>query len=252
MVNQNLSERERDILALLARDSGFSVAQMSAELGVSTVTIRSRLNGLARKGIIMRSRGGASLAFHPEVIVRQGLKVAEKSRIAQAAASLIRNGDTIMIEAGTTTSLVAKFLLGKRDIHLVTNSTLILPYARTNPALQLTVVGGFFRPATESMVGPLALEALGRFHVRLAFVGTDGFSPEGGLTTHLLEGAEIVRRMAERAVRTVLVADSSKYGHLGFVEVLPMTEVDTLVSDTGLPEETVRQCREAGLEVILV
>ena len=252
MVNTNLSEREKKIIGLLAQDAAISVSRLSEQLRVSAVTIRSNLNSLAQKGIIMRTRGGASPAFHPNVIVRQGLMTAEKNRIAQAAAALIDDGDTIMIEAGTTTSLVARYLLGKRDIRIVTNSTLILPFARTNPGIHLTMIGGEFRPATESLVGPLALKELDRFHVRLAFVGTDGFTMVNGLTAHQVEGAEIVRKMAERSETNVLVADSSKYGQRGFVKVLPITDMDKLIIDRGLSEKTIQELDEAGIELILV
>jgi DeoR family galactitol utilization operon repressor len=252
MVNTNLTEREREIVRLLAEDRGIPVARLSERLGVSAVTIRSDLNNLAKKGVVVRTRGGAVPAFHPSVVERQNLRVEEKNRIAQAAAELVNDGDTIMIEAGTTTSLIAKYLLGKRFVNIVTNSSLILPFARLNPGIHLTVVGGEFRPATESFVGPIALQELERFHVRLAFVGTDGFSSQGGLTTHLVEGAEIVRRMAERSERTVLVADSSKFGKIGFVHVLPVRRVGILVTDGELQRTARMELAEAGVEVIEV
>lgn len=251
-MNDHLSEREREIVSLLANDPGVSVVRLSQALSVSAVTIRNDLNSLARKGIVLRTRGGAAPAFHPDVVERQSLRREEKNRIAQAAASLVEDGDTIMIEAGTTTALVARYLLGKRDVWIVTNSTLVLPYVRTNPAIHLTVVGGEFRSATESLVGPLALDVLERFHVRLAFVGTDGFTLEHGLTTHLVEGAEVVRRMAGRAEAAVLVADSSKYGRTGFVGVLPMTGVRRLITDTGLPPAVREELQAAGVEVTAV
>jgi DeoR family galactitol utilization operon repressor len=252
MLNNKFNEREKQIVAILTRDFGLSVARLSELLGVSAVTVRSDLAGLEKKGVLLRSRGGAVPAFHPQILLRQSQHEVEKNRIARAVTELIEDGDTVMIEAGTTTALVAKYLLGKRDIHIVTNSTLLIPYARTNPGLHLTVVGGEFRPATESLVGPRALEELGRFHVRLAVVGTDGFSLQGGLTTHLVEGAEIVRKMASRAQTTVLVADASKHGQQGFVAVLPLTAVTRLVTDTGLTAETCRELEAAGLEVIRV
>ncbi len=250
MVIAHMSEREKEIIRLLAGDPGISVARLSELLNVSVVTIRSDLTDLEQKGIVLRTRGGATPAYHPNVLERQSLNVEAKSRIAQAAAALVNDGDTIMIEAGTTTALVARHLLGKRFVNIVTNSTLILPFARTNPGIHLTVVGGEFRPASESMVGPLALAELERFHVRLAFVGTDGFSLEGGLTTHLVEGGEIVRRMAERSDAVVLVADSSKYGKVGFVRVLPVEGVHRLVTDTGLGERAERELAGVGLQVI--
>jgi len=252
MVNTNLTEREKQIVRMLAEDRGISVTKLSERLGVSAVTIRSDLNNLAKKGVVVRTRGGAAPAFHPNVVVRQNLRVDEKDSIAQAAANLVNDGDTIMIEAGTTTSLIAKYLLGKRFVNIVTNSSLILPFARLNPGIHLTFVGGEFQPATESFVGPIALLDLERFHVRLAFVGTDGFSMDGGLTTHLVDGAEIVRKMAERAEQTILVADSTKFGKLGFVHVLPVREVQILITDGELPVDARTQIEEAGVQVIRV
>jgi DeoR family galactitol utilization operon repressor len=249
MFYERLSEREKKIMALLARDGSLSAAFLSERLAVSAVTVRSDLAGLEKKGLLVRGRGGAVPAFHPQILLRQSRHQAEKNRIARAAADLIADGDTVMIEAGTTTALVARYLLGKRDVRIVTNSTLIVPYARINPGLHLTMVGGEFQPATESLVGPRALEELERFHVRLAVVGTDGFSLEGGLTTHLVEGAEIVRKMAARADAAVLVADASKYGRKGFVAVLPLTAVRRLITDDRLPAETCRELEAAGLEV---
>jgi DeoR family galactitol utilization operon repressor len=250
MVNSDLTDREKEIVRLLAEDRAVAVSRLSEQLGVSTVTIRSDLNNLAKKGVVVRTRGGAAPAFHPNVMIRQNLRVEEKNRIAQAAADLVKDGDTIMIEAGTTTSLIARYLLGKRFVSIVTNSSLILPFARSNPGIHLTVVGGEFRPATESLVGPIALGELERFHVRLAFLGTDGFSMEGGLTTNLVEGAEIVRKMAERAGSTILVADSSKFGKIGFVHVLPVQQLTTLITDTGLPPEARAALTDSGVEVI--
>jgi DeoR family galactitol utilization operon repressor len=249
MANAQVSEREKEIIKLLAGEPSLSVARLSELLSVSAVTIRSDLNDLEQKGILVRTRGGAAPAYHPHVLERQSLNVEAKSRIAQAAAALVNDGDTIMIEAGTTTALVARYLLGKRFVNIVTNSMLILPFARTNPGIHLTVVGGEFRPASESMVGPVALAELERFHVRLAFVGTDGFSLEGGLTTHLVEGGEIVRRMAERSETVVLVADSSKYGKVGFVRVLPVQGVHRLITDTGLEARAEQELASVGVEV---
>lgn len=245
----NLTEREQEILDLLAEDSAISVADISQRLEVSTVTVRNDLSGLAERGLIVRTHGGAFPAFHRSILERQRNRTKVKAMIARVAASLVGEGETIMIEAGTTTALIAKYLLGKRDLHVVTNSTLVIPYARFNPALHLTVVGGEFRPSTESLVGPVALRDLSEFHVRMAFIGTDGFSLEGGLTTHLIEGAEIVRKMAAQADRTVLVADSSKWGKVGFARVLPMDAIDVLVTDGELAASVVDEVRALGVEV---
>ncbi len=226
--------------------------KLSRELGVSEVTVRADLNELETQGLLSRSRGGAQLAVHQSIIERQELRVEEKNRIARKAAELVRDGDRIMIEAGTTTALVVRYLLGKRDVQIVTNSTLVFAYARLNPALQITMTGGEFRRETESMVGPVALRTIAGLNVRLAFVGTDGFSIERGMTTHLVEGGEIVKAMRERADETWLLADSSKYGKSGFVTVLSLSEIDGIISDSDLAEDAVRDIEDASLKLLRV
>jgi DeoR family transcriptional regulator, galactitol utilization operon repressor len=249
---QNLSAREKRILDLLVEDERISVTELGRRLDVSAVTIRSTLNTLSDKGVIVRTWGGASPAFHPEILERQRARQDVKALIAAAAAEMVHDGDAIMVEAGTTTSLIGRHLFGRRDVHVVTNSMLFVPYGRSNPALTLTVVGGGFQAVTESLVGPIALRELDEFHARLAFVGTDGFSLEHGATTHLVEGAEIVRKMSSRAEQTILLADSTKYGKVGFARVLDLRDVTTVICDDELSEAATRELTEAGVDLRLV
>lgn len=246
------SERENKILAILAEDAGISVAQISERLNVSSVTIRNDLRSLAGKGFVVRSKGGAFPAFHESVLDRQRQRVKEKTRIAKAAAAMIRDGDQVMIVASTTSSLIVKYLLGRRDVHVVTNSTLVLPYARINPSLTVTVVGGEFRAATEAMVGPVALRELETFHVKYAFIGCDGFSLENGVTAELIDGAEVVKKMAEQAQETVLLVDSSKYGKAGFAYMMPMESPDRIITDRGLRPEDQAVLESSGLAIEVV
>ena len=222
---------------------------LAQDMGLSEVTIRADLKELEDKGWINRTRGGAAPVMHRQILERQKERQDEKNAIARAAAALVADGDVIMIEAGTTTALVARYLAGKRDVHIVTNSTLVFSYARMNPNLQITMTGGEFRRPTESLVGPVALETIARLNVRLAFVGTDGFTLERGMTTHLMEGAEIVKAMKNHAETTVLVADSSKYGKIGFISVLPLGRMDLILTDEGLGEEPAAELKKAGIKM---
>jgi DeoR family galactitol utilization operon repressor len=244
-----LNERERIILDRLSAEGSVSVAALARELGLSEVTIRGDLKALEDKGWVNRKRGGAAAAMHRAILERQRSYPEQKNAIARAAAEMVHNGDVIMIEAGTTTALIARYLAGKRDIHIVTNSTLVFSYARMYPHLQITMTGGEFRRPTESLVGPIALETIGRLNVRLAFVGTDGFTLDRGMTTHLMEGAEIVKEMKAHAESTVLVADSSKYGKVGFVSVLPLQAVNLILTDEDLAEKAEAELREAAIDI---
>ncbi|VGO23386.1 Glucitol operon repressor [Pontiella sulfatireligans] len=244
--------REKEILRILSEDSGKTVTEISEMLEVSAVTIRSDLKTLADKGLVVRTRGGAFPAFHPSILERQKHMVEEKERIAKAAASHVEDGDNIMIVAGTTTPLMVKYLLGKRDIHIVTNSTLIYPQARINPSIRLTVVAGEFRPSAEAILGPEAIQGLTRFHVQKAFLGADGFSLGTGITADFVEVAEIVKMAASRSEQSLLLADSSKYGRAGFAHIMGLDVLDGIITDTGLPSSASKALEEFGLSVELV
>lgn len=246
-----LSQREEKIIQLLQNTSDLSVTELGKILGVSTVTIRTDLRALASKGMVLRTRGSAIPTYHPLLLEKQASNMAAKEAIAKVAATLVSDGDRIMITNGTTSALVAKYLFGKRDIQVVTNSTLLIPYARVNPNMSMTMVGGEFRPSAEALVGPTAVKQLQEYHVAIAFTGTDGFSIEHGLTTHLMENAEIVRKMCAQAVKKVLVADSSKFGKQGFVKIFPVSEIDVLITDCELPDDAAVRLREMGIEVII-
>lgn len=247
---QELSEREHSILNRLMVQGAVSVADLSSELEVSEVTIRSDLSSLEERGLLSRTHGGALPSIHPHIFQRQNMNIEEKHRIAKAAAGLVEDGDAIMIEAGTTTSLLPRYLAGKRDILIITNSIPAFESAKSNPALKITLVGGEFRDSTDSFVGRITLDTIRRFNVRCAFVGTDGFSLKSGITTHLIEGGDVISVMRERAENLVLLADSSKYGKTGIVTILPLSQINTLITDTGLPDAAKEELNQIPLHII--
>lgn len=244
-------EREQAILTMLAEKGGVTVADLSQSLEVSEVTIRSDLTSMEEQGLLNRVHGGAVPSIHPHIFERQRLFIEEKQRIAKAAADLVCEGDTIMIEAGTTTALVARYLVGKKHVHIVTNSMLAFTAARTNPYTKITIVGGEFRKSTESFVGSIAADAIRRFNVKYAFVGTDGFSAKVGITTHLMEGGDIIKAMKERAEQMILLADSSKYNKAGVVTILPLSSIDTIITDKAICKEALAEIKEHNVRVII-
>ena len=246
------SERESLILARLAREGSLTVASLSKQLGVSEVTIRADLRTLEEQGLLARTHGGAEATGYRNVLERQLQHSAEKSRIAAAAADLVRDNDVILIEAGTTCAEIVAYLGTRRGVQILTNSTLVLRQARLHPALTVVLTGGTFNRASESLVGPGALASLEAFNVRLAFFGTDGFSAERGLTTAFAEGAEVIRAMRARATESWLVADSSKYGKAGFVRVMGLADLTGVITDSGLETESRAELSNSGLDVRFV
>lgn len=240
------------MLDLIAQEAGISVSRISKQTNVSVVTVRNDLESLANEGLIVRTHGGAVPAFHPQILARQKANVDRKDEIARRAADMIEDGDHVIIVAGTTTSLIGKYLLGKRDVHVVTNSTLLLPYARVNPSLQVTLVGGEFKAASEAMVGPIAIRELGQVHVSRSFIGTDGFTLESGITANQIDVAEVVKKAITQSSEVVLLADSAKFGKAGFAYMGDIGCVDTLVTDKGLSSQDEKALKSHGMKVIAV
>ena len=246
-----VSSREEKILELLRSGEEYPVVRLSEVLGVSAVTIRGDLRDLDSKGLVVRSHGSVVAASSPQSFLRDVSNTHQKELIAKTAASLVSDGQFLMITNGSTCSLIARYLFGLKNIKVVTNSTLLLPYGRANANLDITLVGGEFRPQAEALVGPVAISQIESYHVSTAFFGTDGFTMEYGLTTSLIENAQVVQRMCAQATRRVLCVDSSKVGHRGFVRIMPVTEIDTIVTDCGFPQDLVSQLEELGVEVII-
>lgn len=238
------ANREEAILSRLTDDGELTVVSMAEKLGVSEVTIRGDLRALEQRGMLVRTRGGAKPSSFKTILQRQKVNVEAKARIAAYAASLVTDDDTVMMEAGTTVEAIATHLASRRGVQIVTNSTLVFNVARTNAELNIILAGGVFRRESESLVGPDAERTVADFNTRLAFLGTDGFSPERGLTTRFVEGAQVAALMSRRAEETWLVADSSKFGQAGFVSFLPLAKVTGIITDSGLPKGAVEALQE--------
>ena len=145
--------------------------------------MRASLRDLEERGLLTRVHGGAQAGRFQSVLERQREHAPQKERSARAAAELVRDGDSVMVEAGTTTATVIRGLATRTGLQVVTNSTLAFAAARQNPAIRLILTGGLFHRETESLVGFGAARTIREFNVRICFVGTDGFTAQRGLTT---------------------------------------------------------------------
>lgn len=245
------ADRERHVLDILAKDGVLSVAELTKDLGVSDVTVRTMLRSMESRGLITRTWGGAKPSSIQNVLERTPLHEGEKERIAREAAGLVVDFDTVFIEAGTTTAQVVRHLGGRTGVQIVTNSTLVLAYARQNPDIDVILTGGRFHRESESLVGPVALSGIQGFNARLAFVGTDGFSARG-ITTQFAEGAQIIAAMGARAEQTWLLADSSKYERTGFVNVLGLDELTGIITDAAIGADARKELNTAARDVRVV
>lgn len=246
-----LNHREKKILGYVATGRVPNLHELSEEMGVSINTVRNDYKSLEEKGLVITVRGGAIPPYYPELYRRMQQNIEVKERIAQKAAELVQDHDTIMISCGSTCSLIGRYLYGKIGVTVVTHSTLFLPYARTNPNFNLQLVGGEFLPEEDATAGMTVINELDKFYPRLAIVGSDNFSIESGITSRSLKVAEILRKILRQAQKKVLVVESRKFGNARFVKICPLEEMDIIISDQKLSSMASEFLDENNIELII-
>lgn len=240
------------ILERLTSAGRVEVSELRETLGVSEMTIRRDLARLEDDGALRRVRGGATRipggSYEPPFMVRTRQRIAEKEAIARGVAAEILNGHTIVLDGGTTGLAVAHALLDK----VVTVCPLSLRIADVlvnSPTIRVMLPGGLIRPGEQSLVGAEAIESL-RHHVFDVFVMTaSGMSSRTGFTEWNEDDAAVKRAGLASARRCVVACDSSKFGESAFARVADLVDVDLIVTDAGLSEETRREVEAAGTPV---
>ncbi|GAA3378825.1 DeoR/GlpR family DNA-binding transcription regulator [Streptomyces sannanensis] len=250
--NQNLLAEQRRALILeeVRRRGGVRVNELTRKLSVSDMTIRRDLDALARQGAIEKVHGGAVPVMEPSTHepgfeAKSGLELSAKDDIARAAAALIVPGSAIALSGGTTTYALARHLLEVPDLTVVTNSVRVADVFHSverggggqRPGAATVVLTGGVRTPSDSLVGPVADQAIRSLHFDVLFLGVHGISAEAGLSTPNLAEAETNRRMVRSARRVVVVADHTKWGTVGLSSFATLDEVDTFVTDSGLSAE---------------
>jgi len=235
------------------------VADLSQMFGISEVTVRSDLDELAHRGHVRRIRGGAvprgESSAERSFEESAGANAAAKDAIGRASANLIADGDTVLLDVGTTTTAVARALVDRADLTDVVVLTNGLNIAVTlEPAIpRFTVVltGGTLRPLQHSLVDPLAGVVLERINAGTLFLGCNGVDPDGGVTNINLPEAEVKRRMLAAARRRVVTADGSKVGDVALAHLCDIDAVDLLITSSSADSQILQQLTEQGLEVLV-
>ncbi len=252
------AEVRQERIAALVEEQGFvRVGDLAARFGVSTVTARTDLQSLEAHGRVRRIRGGAM----PAGVLRseQPFEVAEhdlateKAAIGSYAAGLVADGDTVLLDVGTTTTAIARALVARmelREVTIVTSGLRVaLELERAWPRISVVVTGGTLRPLQHSLVNPLGTVMLERLNAAIAFIGCNGVDVQGGVTNINLPEAEIKRAMLLAARRRIVVADGSKLGEVEVAKVCDLAEVSTVVTDRSADPAIVAELKGAGCDV---
>jgi DeoR/GlpR family transcriptional regulator of sugar metabolism len=253
-----IAERQSRLKDLLARRGMSDLDSLSAELNVSQSTIRRDVELLVRGGLVKRTHGGViwvgdrsdSNGSRPYAFdQRLAYQLEAKRAIAAAARKLVRPGQTILLDGGTTTFHLAQELLGQ-PLQLVTNSLPIANLFLNDENVELVLVGGLMYPRYGVLLGPMAETELGHIHAQTLFISVAGVH-DGALYNQNLLLVQAERRMIEQAQQVVLLVDSGKFGQQALARLGELDEVDVVVSDAALRDEHRQQVKKAGCELII-
>ena len=250
------AERRARIVESLEQRRSVRVSMLSEELGVSEMTIRRDLERLEQEGLLSRMHGGAILkrrmAEEPFYVASEREHSEEKRRIAQAAAAMISPGETVFLSSGTTATQVLGHVPPDLEARVVTHNLGAVSAAQ-GTSLDIVLLGGSYRPRSNTLAGALAIETVGGFHASRFILGADGLSLDEGVTTPSLSLAGVERAMIRQTRGEIIVlADSSKVGAVGDVVICALDIVNVVIVDDGVGQDVRDEMELLGLQLIVV
>jgi DeoR/GlpR family transcriptional regulator of sugar metabolism len=248
------AKRQTELVELLQARGQMLVADIAEYFQVSEDTVRRDLDSLAERGALTRTHGGAvaiTALVHRDspFLQRLNTRTAEKQRIAKAAVALIGDGETLLINGGSTTRFFAAEL-NQPNLTIVTNNLSIPGAISAELGAEIYLLGGQFRAGPQVTIGPVAPAGI-NVVVDTAIIGIGGLTAREGLSTTILEEASMIAAMIGAARRTIVLADSTKLGKHSFAQIGPLTSIQLLVTDSEPPSELRTALEDAGAEIVL-
>ncbi|NOI67043.1 transcriptional repressor AgaR [Vibrio sp. 99-8-1] len=249
------TERRQKIVELIRKNGEGKVDDFSARFAVSTVTIRHDLNLLEQQGCVYRCYGGATInhnfAFDQPLHRKGLLNKSTKEKIAIVAASMIQDGEAIILDSGSTIGYMTEYLDRKKDLVVMTNAINTAYQLTAYENVDLFVVGGNLRRSSCSLIGSHGVQQVKDYRFDKLFLGVDGFDLDAGVTTPNQNEAQVNRAMCEVSRQVIAVTDSSKFGRKSFCMIKAAKEIDVLITDSEIPEHYLQTLTDMGVEVIL-
>ncbi len=250
-------ERKAEILKKLGEQGSVEVTSLSQLFTVSEMSVRNDLNELADEGKLIRKHGGAYSISNSiqnreiPLTEKQKKNFKEKDLIGQAAASLLKAGDSIMLDAGTTTEHIALHLNKSGDLTVITNGVNIMNLLMHYPGVTTYTVGGKMDSKSFSIIGEMAEKDLKNYIAKISFISADGLTIENGLTNNSHEATNISRILISNSQQCVLVIDADKINETGIISLCPITDIDILLTDARAPESFLKEVENMGVKVLI-
>ncbi len=251
-----LAERHQFILSKLKREGKVNVLDLCTDLNVSSVTIRKDLKQLEDKNLLYRTHGGGT-SSNPYTVDRpvnekEKIRSEEKMIIGEAAAALIEPDDCIIIASGTTVLSLARNIKPTGRLTVITAALNVATELNHHPEIEVLVLGGILRKSSSSATGMYAEKILDDFSCSKLFLGVDGIDIDFGLTTTHVQEAQLNRKMIAASQKTIVLADSSKFGKRGFGRICGLDDVEQIITDKGISDHMAETLKGMGIEVTMV
>ena len=247
-------ERHAKIIELIGERGKVEVSELSRLFQISEVTIRNDLKDLHKRGLVRRAHGGAvrieTVSVDASLQVKAALHADEKQRIG-AAAALIKDGDSVILDSGTTTQHIAKHIKDRKELTVITNGINVAMELLGAKDVRLVLLGGMVRQNSYSAVGHFAEDMLRQLSADKLFLAVDAFDLDFGLSTPNPEESKINQAMVQIATEKIVVADSSKFGKRSLSRIVHLSAIDKVITDNLLPADLQAELRARGVEVIL-
>jgi DeoR family transcriptional regulator of aga operon len=252
----SLTERHQYILERLKKEGSVKVLDLCQALNVSSVTIRKDLQLLEDKALLFRTHGGGTLsnpytADRP-VNEKEKIRSGEKLSIGEMAAGLVQPNDCIIIASGTTVLSLARSLQPRGNLTVITAALNVALELIHHPEIEVIQLGGLLRKSSSSVTGSYAEKILDDFSCSKLFLGVDGIDVEFGLTTTNMMEAQLNRKMIQAAQKTIVLADSSKFGKRGFGKICGLEDIEQVITDRNISDHMVETLKGIGIEVTIV
>jgi len=253
---RTLAERHQHILSRLKKEGKVSVVDLCHELDVSSVTIRKDLKLLEDKSLLFRTHGGGT-SINPYTVDRpvnekEKIHAEEKHRIGKVAAALIEPNDCVIIASGTSVLSLARCIKPEGTVTVITAALNVATELNVHPGIEVLLLGGILRKSSSSATGIYAEKVLDDFSCSKLFLGVDGIDMEFGLSTTNVMEAQLNRKMIAASQKTIVLADSSKFGKRGFGRICGLEDVEQVITDAGISDHTVEMLKGMGIEVTIV
>lgn len=252
----NIAERHQFILNEIKKKGQVLVPDLCRKLDVSSVTIRKDLKFLEDKDLLYRVYGGATqtnpYAMDRPVDEKEKLQSDEKNKIGMRAASQIEVNDSIIIASGTTVLYVARHIKPREHLTVITSALQVATVMLEHKETEVIMLGGTLRKSSSSVMGPYAENTLKDFFCSKLYLGADGIDLEYGLTTTNVMEAHLNRQMIAVAQKTIVVADSTKFGRRGFGRICGLDDIDEIITDSGIARHLVKDLEAMGVKVTIV